>query len=136
MFHAGWPLRLVSLDVTSRVSLQRHHVELLAERGGGGKVTTAIKAMMDYYFDVFGTTYGSTSFQMHDPLCLAAVFQPDLIIWEQAYVDVELAGTLTQGETVAYFKRPHAPKPNMQISAAVDSERFINMFLERVGNAF
>ncbi|GAC1427823.1 MAG: nucleoside hydrolase [Ktedonobacteraceae bacterium] len=134
VFHAGWPLRLVSLDVTTRVSMQRQHVETLAAHGG--KVTTAIQQMMVYYFDVFGPAFGSTTFQMHDPLCLAAAFQPDLITWERAYVDVELAGTLTLGETVGYFKRPNAPIPNMQLSVGVDSERFLNLFLERIGKTF
>ncbi len=134
VFHAGWPIRLVSLDVTRRVSMQRQQVELLA--GHGDKVTTAIKQMMTYYFDVFGPIYGSTTFHMHDPLCLAAAFQPDLITWEPAYVDVELAGTLTLGETVAYFQRPNAPTPNMQGSVGVDSERFLNLFIERIGKTF
>ncbi len=134
VFHAGWPLRLVSLDVTTRVSMQRQQIEALAAHGG--KVLTAVQQMMAYYFEVFGPTYGSTTFQMHDPLCLAAAFQPDLITWEPAFVDVELAGTLTFGETVGYFKRPNAPEPNMQVSVGVDSERFLHMFLERIGKTF
>ncbi|GAC1400851.1 MAG: nucleoside hydrolase [Ktedonobacteraceae bacterium] len=134
VFHAGWPLRLVSLDVTTSVSMQRQQVEALTAHGG--KVTTAIQQMMAYYFDVFGPTYGSTTFHMHDPLCLAAAFQPDLITWEPAYVDVELAGNLTLGETVAYFQRPDAPTPNMHVSVGVDSERFLNLFIERIGKTF
>jgi purine nucleosidase len=134
VFHAGWPLRLVSLDVTQRVSLHRHHSDTLAQRGG--KVATVIQEMLNYYFDVFGPKYGYTTFQMHDPLCLATVFQPDLITWEQAYVDVELAGTLTLGETVAYFKKADVPAPNMQVSVGVDSERFIDMFMERIDRVF
>ena len=134
VFHAGWPLRLVSLDVTNRVSMQRQQVETLA--ADGGKVITVIQQMMVYYFDVFGPMYGTTTFQMHDPLCLAAALQPDLVTWEPAYVDVELAGTLTLGETVGYFKRPNAPAPNMQVSVGVDSERFLEMFLERIRRTF
>ncbi len=134
VFHAGWPLRLVSLDVTTRVSMYRQQVEALAAQGG--KVITAIQQMMAYYFDVFGPAYGSTTFQMHDPLCLATAFQPDFITWEPAYVDVELAGTLTLGETVGYFKRPNSPEPNMQVSVGVDSERFLTMFIERIGKTF
>lgn len=134
VFHAGWPLRLVSLDVTTRVSMQLQQIEALAAHGG--KVLTAVQQMMVYYFDVFGPAYGSTTFQMHDPLCLAAAFQPDLITWEPAFVDVELAGTLTLGETVGYFKRPNSPEPNMQVSVGVDSERFLHMFLERIEKTF
>ncbi len=130
VFHAGWPLRLVSLDVTTQVMLHRQQIAALAAQGG--KQATAIKAMMAYYFDVFGQTSGSTAFQMHDPLCLAAAFQPDLITWEPAFVDVELAGTLTFGETVASFKR--SDTPNMRVSLRVDSDRFIALFLERMQN--
>ena len=134
VFHAGWPIRLVSLDVTTRTLMQRQQIEALAAHGG--RVLTTIQQIMAYYFDVFGPEYGYTTFQMHDPLCLAAAFQPDLITWEPAYVDVELAGTLTLGETVGYFQRPNAPKPNMQVSVGVDSERFIDMFLERIAKTF
>ncbi len=136
VFHAGWPLRLVSLDVTTRVELTRQHSESLTTYGG--KVIGAIGQMLNYCFDELGPKYGYTTFQMHDPLCLAAAFQPDLIKWEPAYVDVELAGTLTLGETVGYFKDAEGPaqNPNMHVSVEADSERFITMFMERIGKKF
>jgi len=134
VFHAGWPLRLVSLDATSQVALEPQQIEALAARSG--KVTTAIKDMLHYYFTVFGPKHGSTAFHMHDPLCLAAAFQPDLITWESAYVDVELAGTLTLGETVAYSQSASDHAPNMLFSTGVDGPRFTKMFLERIGSAF
>ncbi len=130
VFHAGWPIRLVSLDTTTQVRLQREEVETLAQRGS--PITSAIKQMVDFYFD----TFDANGFQMHDPLCLAAAFQPDLLTWEPAYVDVELQGTLTLGETVAYFQRPDAPPPNMQAAVAVDAERFLQLFLGRIQERF
>ncbi len=133
VLHAGWPLRLVSLDTTTQVSMSREQVDALASTDN--KVTKAVRQMMSYYFDVFGPKYGSVDFHMHDPLCLAAAFQPDLITWEPAYVDIELTGTLTLGETVAYFKRSNGPAPNMLVSTGVDSERFIRLFIERIGQA-
>ncbi len=134
VLHAGWPIRLVSLDVTTLTLLQRQQVNTLAQNGS--PITRCIQQMTDYYFDVFSPSRGITAFQMHDPLCLAAAFQPELITWEPTYVDVELTGTLTMGETVAYFSRPNAPPPNVLASVAVDAERFIQLYLERVGRAF
>jgi len=99
-------------------------------------VMRAIKQMLDYSFDVFGPAYGVGGFQMHDPLCLAAAFQPDLITWDPVYVDVELHGTLTLGETVAYFRRPGAPPPNVLASVGVDADRFIQLFLRRIEERF
>ncbi len=140
VLHAGWPIRLVSLDATMRTKMQREQVNTLAL--SGSPVKSAIKQMLAYYFDVFGPLYGVTAFHMHDPLCLAAAFQPELITWESVYVDVELHGTLTLGETVAYFGRLHGPNrqatppPNVLASVNVDAEQFLQLFLQRIEERF
>jgi inosine-uridine nucleoside N-ribohydrolase len=96
--------------------------------------------MMNFYFDVFAPAYGVAAFHMHDPLCLAAAFQPDLLTWEPAYVDVEIHSPLTMGATVAYFKRldsRDAPIiPNIQAAVGVDAERFQHLFLSLIGQHF
>ena len=137
VLHAGWPIRLVTLDTTTRTLLQRTDVARLA--ANGHPVTALIKQMIDYYCDIFGGARGLTALQMHDPLCLAAAFRPDLLTWEQAYVDVELNGTLTLGETVGYFPRPNSPfayTPNVLASVDVDIEGFIQLYMERIGSVF
>lgn len=134
VLHAGWPIRLVSLDVTTVTLLQREQVHALARNGS--PVTAFMQQMVGHYFEVFGPSHGITAFQMHDPLCLAAAFWPELITWEPTYVDVELAGTLTLGETVAYFGRPGTPPPNVLASLGVDAQRFVVFFLERIEAAF
>jgi purine nucleosidase len=130
VFHAGWPLRLVCLDATTKATLTRERIEQFTN--GGGIVKDSIQRIMRFYFERFAPRWNTPTFQMHDPLCLAAVFQPDLITWEDAFVDVELNGKLTLGETVAYFAAPEAPRPNMQVSTGVDSERFCDFYLERI----
>lgn len=133
VFHADWPLRLVALDVTMQARLPRSQVDALAE--SKSRVGRLIQQMLAYYFDVFGPQYDGTEFHMHDPLCLAAVFQPELLAWQSVYVDVELEGKLTTGQTVAYFRRldeSGVPPPNMQVAVAVNETAFIEMFLERV----
>ncbi|GAC1359793.1 MAG: nucleoside hydrolase [Ktedonobacteraceae bacterium] len=134
VLHAGWPVRLVSLDTTMQTPLSRAQVDTFTQNGGA--VKTFIKQMLAYYFDVFAPQYRVPTFHMHDPLCLGVAFQPDFITWEPCYVDVELNGTLTLGETVAFFARPQAPAPNIQASTAVDAERFVQFFFDRVDTAF
>jgi inosine-uridine nucleoside N-ribohydrolase len=131
VFSAGWPLRLVSLDVMQRTMLQRTQFTELAAQGG--QVPLFIERMVAFYFEQFLVQrQGESGFAMHDPLCLAAAFQPDLITWEPAYVAIELNGALTLGETVAYFHRPEAPNANMQVSVDVDAERFARLFVKRI----
>jgi inosine-uridine nucleoside N-ribohydrolase len=130
VFHAGWPIRLVALDVTNKTLLQREQVQELASNNSS--VTRLIQQMVENFLITFGLPRGITGFQMHDPLCLAAAFQPEMVTWEPAYVDVELHGTLTLGETVAYFGPHAAQPPNLLASVEVDSERFIQLFLQRI----
>src|SRR2546421_12022978 len=73
VLHAGWPIRLVSLDVTTQTLMQREQVQILTR--SESRVISAIKQMLDYSFDVAGPAFGLSGFQMHDPLCLAAAFQ-------------------------------------------------------------
>ncbi len=134
VLHAGWPVRLVALDVTMQTRMQREQVDRLVS--SGGEVMRTLKHMLDYYFDVFGPAYGVTAFHMHDPLALAAAFRPELLRWESMYVDVELQGSLTLGETVAYFGRPNVPPPNVLAAVGVDAGHFIQLFLKRIEERF
>lgn len=134
VLHAGWPIRLVSLDATHQVSMQRAEIEAWTQHGG--TVKAFISKILAYYFDFFSPRYNIHDFHMHDPLCLAAAFQPDLITWESAFVDVELTGTLTLGETVAYFSGSDSPAPNAQVSVGADRERFVQLFMQRIDSAF
>jgi inosine-uridine nucleoside N-ribohydrolase len=143
VFHAGWPIRLVTLDVTQKTSLKRERVQALASYGN--PVTWLIQQMVENFLNTFGLPRGITAFQMHDPLCLSAAFQPEIITWEPAYVDVEIASSLTLGETVAYFSNlredidpslEHLHSPNMLTSVGVDVDGFIRMFADRIRSTF
>jgi inosine-uridine nucleoside N-ribohydrolase len=139
VFHAGWPIRLVSLDVTQKTLLQREQVQGLASNGN--PITLIILQLVENFLNSFGLPRGITAFQMHDPLCLFAAFQPEIITWEPAYVDVEIDSSLTLGETVAYFSKltadidpslEHLHSPNMLTSVGVDVERFISLYIDRI----
>jgi inosine-uridine nucleoside N-ribohydrolase len=74
---------------------------------------------------------------MHDPLCLAAAFQPELITWQEAYVGVELTGSATLGKTVAYLPPHQLPgAPNVLASVGVDAASFCALFVERINQTY
>ncbi len=130
VLHAGWPIRLVALDVTNQVGLCREHIVYLSQTGS--PIWTPVGAMLEYNLTKFADSQG---FALHDPLCLASVFRPDFITWEEVYVAVELTGQHTLGETVAYFPGygVSAPLlPNVRASVQVDREGFLQWFVERI----
>jgi purine nucleosidase len=68
---------------------------------------------------------------LHDPLAAAAIVRPDLLEWHELAVDIELAGRLTTGMTVARQPGPEHPA-TARVAMAVDAvaaERFV---LERI----
>ena len=134
VLHAGWPLRLVSLDTTMKVGLSREQIAHMTQ--ANSPVLAFCKQMLAYYLDIFAAPRGQHVFHMHDPLCLAAAFQPDLITWQPMYVDIELTGTLTLGETVGYRGSDVPFTPNVQVSVGVDSGRFLSLFLERMSKTY
>ena len=135
-FSAGWPIRLVSLDVTQQTVMAREQFAALAQTGH--PVTRTIQAVTDYYYDQFAGPRGIEGLSMHDPLCVAAALHPDLIEWRRAYVEVELTGAYTAGATVAYFDYredldpalAEGRKTNMLAPVGVDRERFIALYME------
>ncbi|HEX3639698.1 MAG TPA: nucleoside hydrolase, partial [Ktedonobacteraceae bacterium] len=119
VLHAGWPIRLVSLDVTNVTVVTPEQIAKLQDN----QVIKLIKYMIDYYFHLSAALDNSNGFPMHDPLCVGAVLQPELITWEPAYVDVELASSLTLGATIAQFQNRRmldALHPNVQASVAAN----------------
>jgi inosine-uridine nucleoside N-ribohydrolase len=67
---------------------------------------------------------------------LEATFAPSLSASTFRQLDVELHGALTLGETVAHFHPRPAQPHNMLASVGVDSERFIQLFLQRIEDHF
>nr|BBH94225.1 nucleoside hydrolase [Thermogemmatispora argillosa] len=133
VFHAGWPLRLVSLDTTQQVGLTRAQFAPLCRPESA--IGRCIEAMLAHYFEDFAPRAGYERFHLHDPLALAAAFHPELLHWEPVYVDVELSGSQTAGATVAWFRRRReTPPPNVLAATAVDSNGFITFFLERLAH--
>lgn len=133
VFHAGWPIRLVSLDVSNLVLLREEHIQHLRQTRSA--IAEFIKQMIDYNATRHAVSQGFPGFPMHDPLCLSVVMRPDFIVWEDVYVAVEVQGSHTLGETVAYFPEygtaaPHAP--NVRASVRVDAEGFLEWYVERV----
>ena len=70
---------------------------------------------------------------IHDALAVAAALDPALIRTESLPVQVELGGTLTNGETVTDWRRVWGREPNLDIALEADVDTFFDRFIDRVG---
>ena len=89
----------------------------------------AMRFYFEFHFDQ-GEGYLA---HLHDPLAAAVALDPDLVLYRQATVDVELTGTLTRGMTVADWRGHWGRHPNAHIGIEVDPDAFFERFITRVG---
>ncbi len=157
-FDTAWPTRplAMGLDATERAKLTPDRVVALARLAGSTPddslalergedpmhatrsvasnpivrfVADALRFYMEFHsrYDRF---YGAF---IHDPMAVAAALDPTLVRTEAVAVDVELAGTLTAGETVADWRRVWDRAPNLDVAVDVDAQRFLDRWVDRVG---
>jgi purine nucleosidase len=130
VFDAGWDVTAVGLDVTDRTMLSQERLDRLRDSG-----TTAgvhIHRITKAYVDNYSARTGRLECAMHDALALAIAADRSLVLDERKVrVDVELNGTHTRGMTVGDF-RPWISHDDANVSVIldVDSERFINRWME------
>jgi purine nucleosidase len=132
----GAPLRFVGLDVTLQVRLTRQHAAQMAAGGTpfgtfAGKATEAWIDHLEQRNPGAAAEHGSCA--LHDPLAVAVVSRPELVVWRPAHVAVECASDTTRGVTIAdLLTSDRPPTANCRIATAVDVAAFTELFLDRV----
>jgi purine nucleosidase len=139
---AGLPARprALGLDVTERAKLTPDHLATLGARADDDSQaprTPLVRFLADalrFYMEFHARYDGFYGAFIHDPLALAAAMDPGLVRTEALTVDIELAGTLTTGETVTDWRRVWGRPANVDVAVEVDAAAFMNRFIERVGD--
>ncbi len=149
----------LGLDVTERAKLTQEHLDLLADRVGlhrdgwhgsrtieglprdpsepssqGALIVRFLADALRFYMEFHSRYDGFYGAFIHDPLALAVALDPTLARLEALRVEIELGGTLTTGETVADWRRTWGKTPNLDVAVEVDADRFIQRYIELVGD--
>ncbi len=130
----GTPILAVGLDVTHKTTLDPADVAAIRSRLEGKPLAAALARFIDdasrFYFDRMEKRQGKRILIMHDPLALAAALDPTLVATRRVAVDVETAGRLTTGATVADWRGDWGRLANSEVAISVDAERFRKAFLD------
>jgi inosine-uridine nucleoside N-ribohydrolase len=121
VFQSGVPITMVGLDATRKTSLTEEHVRTLeAAQNPVSQAAAKIGRNAINRNREQGFLVGPN---MHDSLAVAAFLDPSILTFKEYYVDVEIYGELTAGETLGYS--PSAGdlrrKPEMEKQAATMS---------------
>lgn len=139
VLNSDMKITLVPLDVceNNRFAdgmLTRDHLAEL-RYGGSGPVIDYIVDKFPIYIDIWREYFKLGGFPMDDVITLALAEEPELCRYTpEIHVDVELEGSLSRGQTVAYLgyqiiKDERKEHRNVQVAESIDGRRFIDLFV-------
>ncbi|EWT04765.1 ribonucleoside hydrolase [Intrasporangium chromatireducens Q5-1] len=128
---SGLPVRMVGLNLTHQALANPEVVERMAAMDHVVGRTCA--AWMGFFGASYNRVWEFSAPPVHDPCTIAAIIQPDLIEWREAFVAVELDGRWTRGTTVVDLHRRYPEQePNAQVAMTLDAERYWDLVIEAV----
>jgi len=130
VFHAGWPLTMVPLDVTLKTEMGLPHLERIKE--ANTRVAKFLGKITPVYFEWCRKRYNREAMKIHDSAALAYILDSSLFQTRELTVDIEVHGELTSGQTVVDLQGNSGKRPNVTVCQDVDSERLLEMHLERI----
>ncbi len=135
-------ITLVPLDVCENNlfadgMLTRDHLADL-KYGGKGAVIDFITDKYPIYIDIWREFFQLGGFPMDDVITLALAAYPDLCEYtDEVFVDVELDGEITRGQTIAYFgrqiiKNKRREHKNTIIAKSIKGKQFMDLFVNTI----
>ena len=133
VFHAGWPLTMLGLNVTHQTLITPAYLEKL--KAIGSPTTDFICAISDFYLKAYQKWGITDGFFVHDSSALAYAIDPSLFDCQKTYVDVHVSNDNgpAHGQTMADWRGQWGKEPNVNVCTKVDNERFLALYLERMG---
>ena len=129
VLRSGAAITLVGMDVTMGTRLTAAMRAEIAREGG--RVGATMMQIAQFYVDSYASMYpGIDGCGLHDPLAVAIAEYPSLATTERMCVDIELAGVLTRGSTVADRRRTAVDRRNAEVCMQVDGTRFSRLFVD------
>ena len=130
VFHSGTPITLVPLDVTYQCILTPEDVQRLNRTNSS--ISSFIYQATRFYMEFHDEHQHISGCVINDPLALALAFAPELCDYQEHYVDVDISGGVSMGNTFADFYH-HSKKPAyMKVALGVRARDFMELFLERM----
>ncbi|WP_408897239.1 nucleoside hydrolase [Nocardioides sp. R1-1] len=128
VLRAGVPVRMVGLNLTHQALATPAVVERM--RAIESDVGRTCAAWMGFFGDSYHRIWEFDAPPVHDPCTIAALVDPEVIAWRDAFVAVELDGTWTRGTTVVDLYRRYPDRaPNAAVALDLDADRYWDLVI-------
>jgi inosine-uridine nucleoside N-ribohydrolase len=129
VFSSGLEVTMVGLDVTHRALMTPAHADRLAASGGAGRLVADLHR---FYSRFHRERYGWEGAPVHDAVALAHTIDPTLLTARACGVRVDTGPELSRGRTYVDLHRTMGWEPSCQVAVEIDSERFLELLVERI----
>jgi inosine-uridine nucleoside N-ribohydrolase len=129
VFRSGLDVTMIGLDVTHKALLTPEHGERLRKTGRTG---TFVAELLEFYSRFHREVYSFPGSPIHDAVAVAHVLDPSLVETKRRNVEIELESELCRGRTVVDLWRRTERAPNAHVGVDIDSDRFLELLLERL----
>jgi purine nucleosidase len=127
---AGYRFALVGLDVTLQAIIAPEQVDVL--RDEGGTVGAFIHAISSHYGAHYARRTGRIGFPMHDSAAVLYAIDPSYFSTEHWYVEIETTSLRAAGMVMTDRRGRWGQPANATVCTAIDAERFLRLYLDRL----
>ena len=131
VFTSGIDLTMVGLDVTHKALLTPRRVERLAAAGRAGRL---VADLFEFYARFHRDRYGWTGAPVHDAVAVAHVIDETLLGVTPCGVVVDTGPEPSRGRTYVDLYGRTDWEPNCDVAVTIDSERFLDLLIERISS--
>lgn len=130
VFLCGLPVTMVGLDVTNKSLMSFEQAEEMIS--WGGKISSVVGPLMKFFGQANLDYFGINGAPIHDALTVATLVNPDVVEFENWFVDIETKGELTRGQTVADVYKVTGNNPNCRVAMKVNNDLFMSIMMNAV----
>lgn len=130
VFNSGIPITLIPLDVTYKCLFTAADVARLDKVGT--PISKFIRDVTADYMEFYLKYEGFDGCALHDPLTVAAIVAPELLHFENHYINVDISGGVSTGKTYADFMKVTKKPANIKAALDVKGREFVELFVERM----
>jgi len=129
---SGIPISMITLDVTHQALFLAPDVARLEDLGT--RIARVWVDLLRFFAVYHRRRYGWDGSPIHDAVAVAHLADPGLVTTRPLRVDVETAGELTRGRTVADPEGLRGLPPNVEVGVDIDRGRFADMLVEAIAS--
>jgi inosine-uridine nucleoside N-ribohydrolase len=130
VFSSSLQLTMVGLDVTHRALVTQTHVDRLQRAGAAGRLAAEL---FGFYGRHHRLHYGWDGSPVHDAVAMAHVIDGEILQTRHCGVRIDTGPEPSRGRTYVDLRGSTGWEPNCHVALAIDSERFLELLVERIG---